>query len=185
MPSPISKFTALVLSLLANGALAACGSSPMNNSDPKPDATSQSENDERFVGDWLLDQPYHATYEATAYRFSLDGTASVLGSCNLSGREPGYVTGTVETENVHCQFGNSWSSDGPGALIIGGDCNDEQDRAIELLFQSDASTNSQGAQVVIGTVGGEPGWEHRDFKWNWTKCPSSGCQAQLCDLGVL
>jgi hypothetical protein len=126
---------------------------------------------------WIVDQPFHAGYEATVYEFGLDGSVRALDACDLSTGQTDYVTGTVESESgTRCEFGGAWQSAGPNRLIISGDCDDDRERAIALGFDSDSSLNSEGTNVSVDSVAGESGWEHRDFAWQWTRCPASGCE---------
>jgi hypothetical protein len=141
------------------------------------DAT-EPEQAERFAGMWLVDQPFHAGYEATVYELGAGGDVRALDACDLSAvGGDDYVTGTVESESgVRCRFGSDWSSDGPDTLLITGDCDDGRDRVVALGFDSDTSLNSEGTLVVVDSVAGESGWDHRDFDWQWTRCPTAGCE---------
>lgn len=138
---------------------------------------TEGEHDERFSGRWIVDQPFHAGYEATVYELNAVGGVRALDACDLSGLGDGYVTGTVESESgIRCEFGGGWQSNGPDQLVIAGDCDDDQERAIALGFDSDTSLNTEGTRVVVDSVAGEAGWEHRDFAWQWTRCPATGCE---------
>ncbi len=125
---------------------------------------------------WIVDQPFHAGYEATVYEFDSVGIVRALDACDLSGLGDDYVTGTVESESgIRCEFGGSWQSNGPDQLVVSGDCDDDRERAIALRFDSDTSRNTEGTSVIVDSVAGESGWEHRDFAWQWTRCPPTGC----------
>jgi hypothetical protein len=134
------------------------------------------EQDDRFVGLWLIDQPAHALYEATKYRFEADGTLIVEDSCSL-GYPEDYVTGHVwnEAGTVECRFGDRWRSDGPETLIITGDCDDGVSRDIVIAI-------SLSMEVDVQTVDGDPRWDHYQFDWRWLECdPPSFCDPYWCD----
>jgi len=137
---------------------------------------TDGEHDERFTGMWVVDQPGHAGYEATVYEFDAFGIVRALDACDFSGLGDDYVTGSVESEfGIRCEFGGGWQSNGPNQLVVAGDCDDDRIRAIALGFDSNTSLNAEGTNVVVVSVDGQSGWEHRDFAWRWTRCPDTGC----------
>ena len=77
---------------------------------------------------------------------------------------------------IRCEFGGDWQSIGSDMLLIIGDCDDDRERLIALRFDSDPSSNTVGTSVDVDSVDGEAGWEHRDFEWQWTRCPPTGCE---------
>ncbi len=135
--------------------------------------------DQRFVGDWIIDQPSHAGYEASVYRFGADGSLELLETCDVTGADPDYVTGTVAHElgPLRCDFDADWWASDSSTLRVGGACTDGQRREIALRFDSPASANAEGATVSVVDVDGETGWDHRAFAWRWIKCPAEGCTA--------
>ncbi len=139
------------------------------------------EHHERFVGTWLVDQPAHALYEATLYRFNQDGSAQMLETCSF-GEAEGYVTGSVtdQRSTIRCEFANTWESIGDDTLLVRAFCSDQQLRDVSLSFLSDASANTLGAQVEVDNVDGEADWAHRDPSWSWKKCPDTGCEPLWC-----
>ena len=129
---------------------------------------------QRFVGLWMIDQPTHATYEATFYDLRPDGAVSVVHSIDLGGHlavlgEVGAVMNP--SGQVVCTFGDRWHSKDDAILVLNGDCSDRSAREIALFFSSAASRNAVGAQVAIETVGGETGWNHPGFPWAFRHCP--------------
>jgi hypothetical protein len=77
-------------------------------------------------------------------------------------------------DGLTCVFGDWWSAESDSHLVIDGDCTDGEQRDIELLFRSPASTNADGADVEILAVGGEPGglWSPPWWGWAFRKCSS-------------
>jgi hypothetical protein len=151
--------------------LVGCGGSRMM------DSQDLLEHSERFVGMWLVDQPTHATYEATFYDLQGSGDLLEVHSIDLGGHlqylgETGRVTDPSGA--VSCLFGSSWHSRDDATLVILGECSDDFAREIVLGFQADASANAgyPGATVKIGDVGGEVGWQHAGFEWAFHKCPA-------------
>jgi hypothetical protein len=137
----------------------------------------------RFVGEWRVDQPAHALYESSWYRFDGDGGLEMTHSCTAGGPAD-YQTGTVQNDDltVSCAFGAGWSSAGQATLLIDGECDDGAARQIVLGFPADASGNAAGlsqTQIDVVSVGGEPNWAHRWPEWRWTKCLED-CPPDFC-----
>jgi hypothetical protein len=135
----------------------------------------------RFVGEWMVDQPAHALYEASWYRFGEDGLLELTDSCTAGGPAD-YQTGIVQNDalTVSCLFGAAWASAGDSTLVIDGECNDGRGREIVLGFRGDASGNAAGlTQVDVLSVGGETDWAHHFPEWRWMKCLEA-CLPDFC-----
>jgi hypothetical protein len=129
--------------------------------------------DTRFVGAWSVDQPNHATYEATLYELRSDGTLAHGATVSEPPQASGYETGTVASApagGVMCRFNDRWHSQGTSRLVVAGACSDESARDIVLRFAADPAQNASDAQVVIESVGGEVGWVHPGFDWRFRRC---------------
>ena len=165
-------------------ALSACGGrtdvSDHSAGSAEPD---DSERDERFVGTWLVDQPWHAGYEYTVYTFGADGTVERGAGW---GEVPPFGSG--ETGSVRkgdsllgCTFSDRWESVGDSTLVISGACSDGQGREIVLSFVSPAEQDGEGAVVEVVEVGGEAGWEHGGPEWRWLRCiDREACEPTCC-----
>lgn len=146
----------------------------------------------RFVGLWVVDQPFHALYEATVYRFEEDGRLGVVDTSCGGHLERHGVTGSVarcvptpsegwcEAEPT-CLFGAAWQSSGASTLIVAGECSDGRPREIRLAFDDDPTDDDRagGARVTLESVGGERGWSHDNFEWAFRRCPA-GTDAAAC-----
>jgi hypothetical protein len=130
---------------------------------------------ERFAGEWMIEQPFHATYEASWYRFHASGAVEHLRDCTLGGPVPtGFVTDPGDS--LRCVFADRWTALGAETLVIDGACDDGIEREIVLGFPSDTSANASGqAAIDIRTVGGEAGWTHVPWDWVWRKCGETSC----------
>ena len=150
-------------------AVAACTSNPPAATEP------QRDHDPRFHGWWVVEQPFHAAYEATLYDFRADGElvqgASVPPDCT-GHLEARCVTGTVAKAELACAFGDTWWSKSSRHLVILGDCSDGKPREIELELAADASSNTGfgGAGGTLLVVDGELGWSHDNWEWAFRKC---------------
>ncbi len=124
-----------------------------------------------FSGVWMIDQPTHATYEASLYRFHSDGRLEFLETFDHGRVEPDYVTGTVSTadRSVICRFAESWSATDARTLRFGSLCTDGVAREVVLDLKTD-SPGDWGYEPEIVSVGGESGWIHPDFPWRFLKC---------------
>jgi hypothetical protein len=133
----------------------------------------------RFVGEWMIDQPSHATYEASWYEFHEDGRLEHLRDCTLGGPVPtGFVSDA--SQSVRCEFGARWSALDAETLVIDGVCDDGLERALVLAFPAVASGNAAGLfGIDVVSVGGEGGWGHFTFEWAWQKCAEDGCPPVL------
>jgi hypothetical protein len=167
--------------------------SPPEASPPaaSPPAADVRPHDARFVGVWLVEQPTHALYEATQYRFEPDGAlvavASTPGECKAHLARH-CVTGSVANcvspdrceGTVSCVFGDTWSSDGAATLVITGKCSDGQARPIRIAFRADATSNATGgADAKLVSVGGEPNWSHDNWPWVFRKCAADDTSCLL------
>jgi hypothetical protein len=137
------------------------------------------ETNPRFVGEWMIDQPAHALYEASWYLFHDDGRLEHLRDCSFGGPVP---TGSVDDASVsiRCLFGDRWSAPDGDTLVVSGTCSDGNEREIVLGFPADATGNAGGVSTIeVVSVGGETGWGHFTFDWVWHKCGESGCASAL------
>lgn len=137
--------------------------------------------DDRFVGEWMVDQPFHATYEATWYRFHAGGELEHLRDCSFGGPVPTGFVSSDEMDAVRCEFGGRWSSHDGVTLAIAGVCSDGRARDIVLGFPTDTAGNATGQTAIdVITVGGESGWGHFVWDWQWQKCGGdTSCAPQL------
>ncbi len=138
------------------------------------------ETDERFVGEWMIDQPLHATYEASWYDFHADGSLEHLGDCSFGGTTG--PTGFVNKAGgqLRCEFAERWSAPDASTLVIDGACSDGRDRQIVLGFPTDTGQNASGLSAIdVTQVGGEDGWGHFQFDWSWQKCGDESCAPAL------
>jgi hypothetical protein len=130
----------------------------------------------RFVGPWLIDQPYHALYEASVYDFRADGTLVHVKTWTYGDKPEDYETGMVSDAEwkVICRFGSSWRSEGDATLVVAGACTDGVAREIALGFNDDPSANVWDAGARVVSVGGvaDAGWDHHFPEWRWAKCAS-------------
>ena len=64
-----------------------------NSPGDDPPGGDPPETNARFVGEWMVDQPFHATYEASWYFFHDDGELEHLRDCSVGGPGPtGFVS---------------------------------------------------------------------------------------------
>ena len=133
----------------------------------------------RFAGEWMIEQPSHATYEASWYRFHDSGDVEHLRDCAFGGPVPtGFVTDASGA--LRCLFGDRWTAADGETLVIDGACDDGIDRDIVLGFPSDPSGNATGQTAIdIRSVGGDAGWLHSPWEWRWQKCGETGCVPTL------
>lgn len=155
----------------------------------EPPIVPTEEHDPRFVGFWAVEQPFHALYEVTYYRFGGDGSLAALASvpADCSGHLSEHcVTGSVRdcvpdpqtgscTGATSCVFGDAWSSRGSSTLVVVGACSDAVAREIVIELSADPSSNTSfgGAGGTLVSVGGSPTWSHDNFDWAFRKCESS------------
>lgn len=132
----------------------------------------EPERSERFEGVWIVEQPYHAGYEATVYQLHASGTVETGPTYTVSDLAPDYVTGTVTDPRagVRCVLAGQWYSVDDATLVIDGDCSDGRFREIVLGFGANPASNAIDAEVVVVSVGGEDGWTHDDWRWRWRQC---------------
>jgi hypothetical protein len=144
---------------IALALLAACGGS----------APPAGERDDRFVGRWFIEETTpHATYGASTYSFSADGTIELVWDAGIFGFPQGYVQNP--DQSLRCFFGPTWTSRGADLLIIEGLCDDNSTREIALRFPLDPTQNATGTSVDIDSVGGAPGWLPPQWGWSFRKC---------------
>jgi len=132
---------------------------------PEPDGQPPS-----VAGDWYLDQPMHALYEATIYRFHDDGRVAAMDAYPEN-----YRTGTVGTRDlsISCEFTGPWESDGDFRLSIGVACSDGHAREVLLHFEEglDVCGGDHGCQPRVHSVDGDTeGWTRNWPEWMWTRC---------------
>ena len=172
---------------LAVLAVAACsggsGAPPVDAANPDAPAGEQAA---RFVGLWAVEQPNHALYEVTYYRFDADGAVTIGPSdpSDCSGHlERHCVTGSVARclptppeqscrGTPTCVFGDRWHSD--RVLVIAGVCDDHlaRDIAVELAADPTHDADWGGAGGTVLTVGDDPAWAHDNWDWAFRKCPA-------------
>lgn len=130
------------------------------------------ERDLRFVGVWMVEQPYHAAYEGSVYDFLSDGTLRISETFTVDDLGEDYVTGAVTDpqSGIRCVFAHRWYSTDASTLVIDGNCTDGKYREIALGFADEHSGTD--SDVVVVSVGGEDGWSHDDWRWRWRRCDS-------------
>lgn len=134
----------------------------------------------RFEGRWLVDQPFHALYEATVYDFLSDGR--VVERCSLSFGDPGAIpVGQVARtrDGRRCTFVGPWSSRDASVLAIEAYCDDSVERTVVLDVAWDGDRPS--AVAIQKVDGEESGWEHPGFEWRWLPCAASPTDCEVCD----
>ena len=177
--------------------VAACASEPGDGGDGDGDGPVEHGHDPRFVGLWVVAQPFHALYEQTYYRFEADGAlitgASIPADCT-GHLDPHCVTGSVAncvpapdgsrcSADLTCVFGATWHSLDATTVVIAGDCSDERARDIQLRLAADAAIETEiGGDATVLAVGGEAGWSHDNWEWTFRKCPA-GTDESTCSPG--
>lgn len=137
--------------------------------------------DSHFTGTWVVEQPYHALYEATVYNLEPDGAVNAGPTYTVDGYDDRYVTGSVADpqSGVRCTFAGRWYSIDDATIVIDGNCSDGRYREIVLGFSTTpAQIGTDGeadADVVVLSVAGEDGWVHDDWRWRWRRCDEPGC----------
>ncbi len=133
-----------------------------------------------LAGFWYIDQPMHALYEATIYRFHPDGRLEAVDAW-----PDGYRTGSVGTRDlsIGCEFAGPWQSEGNTILTVGLRCSDGQDREALLRFPEgfDACQGEPGCFPLVDSVDGDTeNWTRHGFEWMWTRCvDETDCRARL------
>jgi hypothetical protein len=127
-----------------------------------------------FGGGWIIDQPFHALYEASFYRLAPDGRVELVAST------PSGCTGHLErfcetghvsppNESVLCRFGGgTWEEREPLELSITTTCDDGQTRTVVLDF-SRFDPVVGGAPKIL-EVSGQKGWRHASWDWFFRRC---------------
>lgn len=171
--------------------LTSCSSFLVGPSEQPPtvdvDEESAPQRLDRFAGTWVVDQPFHAGYEASWYELDRSGALQHLrtddfggglvtgfdqvGTATIVGVTCGETASECDSE-ISCGFSDQWRSDGADTLIIDGECDDGQAREIELRFMGEASGDAAGITAVevvrVGDVTGRVG--HRNYEWRFVKC---------------
>lgn len=134
----------------------------------------------RFEGRWLVDQPYHATYEATIYDLLPDGRFVEVCSEDF-GRPEAIPVGQVArvADGLRCELVGPWSSLRPEVLAIEGYCDDSVRRTVVLDVVWDGDRPS--AVTIQKVDGEESGWEHPGFEWRWLPCVAATGECEICD----
>lgn len=151
-----------------------------------PDEPLEGTPHERFFGTWLINQPYHAGYEASFYTFGSDGTLVLEGNTGFNELETvGVVSGHEEPceewgcgqwsdDAVFCAFGSKWSATAIDTVLIEGVCDDEQTRMITLTFVGEPAGNAEGwgVEAVDAALEGYAPTHtgHPGFHWRYIKC---------------
>lgn len=140
---------ALVLATLTlSGGCYASHGAPPADAGPSP-----------LEGRWMIDQPYHALYEAVVYDLERGGRLREL--CRVEGG-PRPDTVVRESDGLGCSFTGPWASRVPEELAILSYCDDSVERMVVLeLAPPDAR---------VKKVGGEDGWSHGHVDWRWLRC---------------
>ncbi len=127
-----------------------------------------------FVGGWLIDQPFHAAYEASYYRFEADGRITVVASSPadcLGHLERFCETGHVSPPDgsILCRFGGgTWEEVNPLELAITNTCDDGVERTVLLDFTT--FDGEAGGAPDIVEVDGRKGWRHTSWEWFFRRC---------------
>lgn len=129
----------------------------------------------RFAGLWLIDQPFHALYEATLYRFNDTGSIDVLAQS-----PSGYQTGTIcsTSTDAACALGGEWYSRGADTLCVMFQCGARGQRIGTFVFVDSSHSNCSNPEIWCGNpvaiaVQQDTAWRHCDFEWRWIKCVRS------------
>lgn len=127
-----------------------------------------------FGGGWLIEQPTHALYEASFYRFEADGRVELVVS------SPADCTGHLERfcETGHvsppggtllCRLGGgSWEEIADRVLAIDSVCEDGVSRRVVLDFEG-LDPTTWGTPTIV-EVDGEEGWRHASWDWTFRRC---------------
>ncbi len=160
-------------------------------------APGSEEHDPRFIGRWVLDEPWRVPYEATRYNFTENGLVRVEKTITNGSAAPmvelqvGQVCQSCPghddddacciEDGPRCQFGARWRSDGPRVLGVDGLCTDDVAREIRLDFDAPVEwDHAPGQSVDVLSVGGEGGWIHASRQWRFLKCPAE-LVGRFCD----
>jgi len=139
-----------------------------------------------FEGRWLVDQPFHAGYEATVYELAADGRfIERCGGGRPSGGgwvPPGRAdpVAIVEraSDGMGCELVGPWTNRFDTVLAVEAFCDDSVSRTVVLDFVWEGD---QPISVEVQKVDGETeGWSHPGFEWRWLPCATttacSGCE---------
>ena len=143
---------------------------------PTPEATVENPGD-ADVSETVIDIPaapvaVSGTLKADAKSHTTDDVQSALAvnSQELAPKYHASGVGTVENadSSVRCRFEGGWRSRGPRLLELDSACEDGNARAVQLAFPDGDET--LGLHPTVLSVGGETGWDHRDWPWAFRKC---------------
>jgi hypothetical protein len=121
---------------------------------------------DRFTGEWLIDQPWRGGYAGTVYRFDDDGTAVAVASMGDRGPHP---LPLAIGDGLVCNEPLDWAAPDDRTLRIRSVCRPEPDALGEiriLVFRWGADTTYNGlhSEVEISTPVGFTTHER------WKKC---------------
>lgn len=127
-----------------------------------------------FGGGWLIEQPLHALYEASYYRFEGDGNIELVASTppDCTGHLERFCeTGHVSPPNgtLLCRFGGGrWSEVSERVVAIEAVCDDGVAREVVLDF-AEVDPATWGTPRIVA-VDGEEGWAHASWDWTFRRC---------------
>lgn len=127
-----------------------------------------------FGGGWLIEQPMHALYEASYYRFEADGRVELVASTppDCTGHLERFCeTGHVSPPNgtLLCRFGGGrWWEVSERVLAIEAVCDDGVAREVVLDF-AELDPATWGTPRIVA-VDGEEGWVHTSWDWTFRRC---------------
>ncbi len=174
--------------------------------EPAPTTADRRDHPAAIAGVWLIDQPYHALYEATWYRFGEDGTLDELESETYGHEVPTGTVGRCDEwspqdddhcaeftnggeclehyppyctvwSDVSCAFADQWWSRATGELSVRASCTDGSARTVVFDVTDLLAGDAEAPRV--SSVDGEDGWYHNMWDWRWVKCPA-GAGAEEC-----
>jgi len=155
--------------------LDAADAGPSDGSVPTPlGYTGEGDENPYWSGLWVVEQPFHALYEATQYELQSGGALVELETRTLGGvAGDDYVTGTVADPDAgtRCAFADRWTSDNAYRLTLEARCDDGKQRSVVLRFDTAPESDPrQGLLPEIESVEGESGWTHPGPDWQFRKC---------------
>ncbi len=161
MKTPLTSRSLVAIALIASGVRSL-------SAQPRPGPSD-------WTGVWVLDEPAHAEYAASEYRFLPGGTLVRARSVDSSvSRGSGVVpqVGVVAQGTTRCEFGDRWSALGGSRVQIAGVCSDGRPRGIVLDVGAERGATTRRTPHVV-SVGGEPGWSHPGWNWELRRCSRS------------
>jgi len=133
----------------------------------------------RFAGTWLIDQPFHGSYEGTLYELAPDGR--FIEGCSFGGSDPVELTAVVEraSDHMRCELVGPWTNRGDSPLAVESFCDDSVARTVVLDFVWEGD---RPVSVEVQKVDGEmEGWSHPGFEWRWLPCSAATGECDLCE----